>query len=98
MPVYNTSPQLLKEAIDSVIVTQTYKGPIHLVIINDGSTNPRTQNYLESAQQMNPKKIRVVSLQENRGLPEALNMGMQIAVDMQADFIARMDSDDISVS
>ena len=47
---------------------------------------------------MNPRKIRVFSLNENRGIAEALNRGMQIAFEMQADFIARMDSDDISVA
>ena len=31
-------------------------------------------------------------------MPEALNTGMQIAFDMQADFVARMDSDDVSVA
>ena len=47
---------------------------------------------------MNPRKIRVLSLNENRGIAEALNRGMQIAFEMRADFIARMDSDDISVA
>ena len=47
---------------------------------------------------MNPRKIRVFSLNENRGIAEALNRGMQIAFEMQADYIARMDSDDISVA
>lgn len=47
---------------------------------------------------MNPRKIRVFKVTENRGLPEALNMGVQIAFDMQTDYIARMDSDDISVA
>lgn len=76
MPVYNTNPQFLKEAIDSIVVTQTYRGPITLVIVNDGSTNQRTVQYLESAEQMNPRKIRVFTLPENRGVPEALNRGL----------------------
>ena len=36
-------------------------------------------------------------LAQNRGLPEALNCGLQIALSNGADFIARMDADDISV-
>ncbi len=47
---------------------------------------------------MNPRKIKVFTLEENRGLPEALNMGVSIAYDMKIDFIARMDSDDVSVA
>jgi len=98
MPVFNSSPQFLKEAIDSIVVNQTYRGPITLVIINDGSTSQRTVQYLESVEQMNPRKIRVFTLDENRGIAEALNRGMQVAFEIQADFIARMDSDDVSVS
>ena len=40
----------------------------------------------------------VYTLPTNRGIPEALNTGLQLAFDMQAEFIARMDSDDISVA
>jgi len=98
MPVFNSSPQFLKEAIDSIVLNQTYRGPVTLVIINDGSTNQRTVQYLESVEQMNPRKIRVFSLPDNRGIAEALNRGMQIAFDIGADFIARMDSDDVSVA
>ena len=47
VPVFNTNPQFLKEAIDSIVVTQTYKGPITIIIVNDGSTNPRTNQYLD---------------------------------------------------
>ena len=49
MPVFNTSPQYMKEAIESIIVTQTYKGPIILCLIDDGSTNMRTVQFIESA-------------------------------------------------
>ena len=76
MPVYNTNPSYLKEAIDSIVVTQTYKGPLTLLIVDDGSTNQRTVQFLESIQQMNSRKIRLFRLDENRGLPEALNMGI----------------------
>ena len=98
MPVYNSNPHYIKEAVDSIIINQTYKGPLNLVIINDGSTNARTVQYLEQVSQMHAGKIVLFTLQENRGLPEALNTGMQIALDMHADFIARMDADDISVA
>ena len=77
---------------------QTYRGSITLIIVDDGSTNLRTVQYLESQQQMYPTKIRLLTLPKNRGLPEALNTGMQVAYDMQPDYIARMDSDDISVA
>lgn len=69
-----------------------------MVIVDDGSTNMRTVAYLESLPQAFPERVRVISLPTNRGLPEALNAGMQVASEMQADYIARMDSDDISVS
>ena len=53
---------------------------------------------MEQARLAHSGKIVIFTLPENRGVPEALNTGMQIAFDMQADFIARMDSDDISVA
>merc|ERR1712060_557561 len=98
MPVYNTNPHYLKEAVESIVLHQTYKGTIMLVIVDDGSTNHRTAQFLQNVEQNYPNKVRLLALPENRGLPEALNTGIQIAVDMQAEYIARMDSDDISVA
>ena len=46
---------------------------------------------------MNPNKVRVFTLPQNKGIAEALNTGMQVASDGRAQFIARMDSDDICV-
>ena len=47
---------------------------------------------------MNSERVLVYTLPANRGLPEALNTGILLAYDMQADLIARMDSDDVSVA
>lgn len=79
MPVFNTNPAYLKEAVESIILNQTYKGQIDLIIVDDGSSNMRTVAYLESLPQAFPDRIRVISLPTNRGLPEALNAGMQVA-------------------
>ena len=99
MPVFNTSPSYLKEAVESIVVHQTYKGSISLIIVDDGSTNMRTCAYLEGLPSTFPNnKVTVLTLPENRGLPIALNTGMQAAFDMQPDYVARMDSDDISVA
>lgn len=48
MPVFNTNPAYIKEAVESVVVNQTYKGRIDLIIVDDGSTNMRTVAYLEN--------------------------------------------------
>ena len=47
MSVFNTSPQYIKDAVVSILETQTYKGQISLVIIDDGSTDPRTIQHLQ---------------------------------------------------
>ena len=47
MPVFNTSPHFLNEAIDSIVVAQTYKGALTLIIVDDGSTNMRTVQCLQ---------------------------------------------------
>lgn len=96
MPVYNTNQHFLKEAILSILKSQTYKGTIYLIIVDDGSTDPKTVKMLDSCKQSNENVI-LHRLKTNEGLPQALNIGIKIAMDKGVDYIARMDSDDLSV-
>ena len=65
--------------------------------MDDGSNDARVIKYLDQLSKTNTESICVNRLSQNRGLPEALNCGLQIALSNGADFIARMDADDISV-
>jgi glycosyltransferase involved in cell wall biosynthesis len=86
MSVYN-SQDYLDDAIKSIL-TQTYKN-FEFLIIDDGSTD----DSLKIINSYKDKRIRVVS-RENKGLVYSLNQGLKLA---KGEFIARQDSDDISL-
>ncbi|MBI1286916.1 MAG: glycosyltransferase [Flavobacteriales bacterium] len=85
MPVYNAE-QHLKDAINSVL-DQSFQN-FKLLIINDGSTDG-SMNIIES---FNDKRLEVIQLQENGGVVNALNIGID-SIDTK--YIARADADDI---
>lgn len=86
LPVCN-GEKYISESIDSIL-TQSYEN-IELVIINDGSTD-KTKDIILSKYD---KKIIYVENKKNQGIAKSLNKMIGIA---KGDFIARMDSDDIS--
>ena len=88
MPVYNTKSQYLREAIDSIL-NQTFSD-FEFIIINDGSTDPTVETTITSYIDPRIKYFK----QKNIGLIGTLNRGLDLA---KGEFIARMDSDDISL-
>ena len=87
LPVYNAE-KYLKEAIDSIL-NQTYKN-FDFYIINDGSSD-KSEEIIES---YNDDRIKYIKNEENKGLIYTLNKGLEL---IKADYILRMDSDDISM-
>lgn len=87
MPVYNTE-LYVKEAIDSIL-KQTYTN-FEFLIFNDGSTD----NSKEIISSIKDPRIKFFDSRENQGYLTHLNNGLQSA---QGKYIARMDSDDISM-
>ena len=85
LPVYN-SEAFIKNAVESIML-QTFED-FELIIINDGSTDG-TKLILEN---IKDERIKLVH-QENKGLVDSLNHGLQIA---KGNYIARMDADDYS--
>lgn len=88
MPVYNTEESFLREAIDSIL-SQTF-GDFEFLVINDGSTN----NAEEVILSYKDDRIKYIKNDLNLGLIKTLNKGLDLA---QGEYIARMDSDDISL-
>lgn len=88
MPTYNTPVDILREAVESIL-RQTFKD-FEYIIIDDGSTNDSV-DYLNS---LEDKRIRLIRNPENVGITKSLNIGLRAA---QGKYIARMDSDDISL-
>lgn len=87
MPVYN-GEKYLQEAIESIL-NQTYDH-FEFIIINDGSID-RTEEIILS---YTDSRIIYVKNETNLQIVESLNKGISIA---KGKYIARMDSDDISL-
>ncbi|WP_161522764.1 glycosyltransferase family 2 protein [Escherichia albertii] len=85
MPTYNNE-KYIKSAIND-IVNQSYKN-WELIIINDGSTDNTCQVLSEYNE---IKNIHIINLVTNKGICEALNIGLKVA---KGDFILRFDADD----
>ena len=88
MSNYNTPPQYLHESIKSIL-SQTYRD-FEFIIIDDGSTDGSVE-VIKSF--LSDDRIKLVENKTNLGLPASLNIGFGMA---QGEYIARMDSDDIS--
>lgn len=87
MPVYNTAPYL-REAIDSML-SQTFTD-FELIVLNDCSPD----NAEEILDTYNDPRIVRYKGAKNVGLSNVLNIGIELA---RGKYIARMDSDDISL-
>jgi glycosyltransferase involved in cell wall biosynthesis len=89
MNVYNVEPYIA-EALSS-IQSQTFSD-IQIVVVDDGSTD-RTRAIAEKMAIKDPR-IKVVGSALNRGISQALNLGLAFC---SAPFIAKMDGDDIAL-
>ena len=90
MPAYN-SEQYVAEAIESIL-NQTF-ADFEFIIINDGSKDNTAKIIQEYAKK--DARIKFVNHTKNKGLIGVLNEGLDLA---RGEYIARMDSDDISLS
>ncbi|MDR3208253.1 MAG: glycosyltransferase [Rickettsiales bacterium] len=86
MPAYN-SEKYIAEAIDSIL-SQTFTN-FEFIIINDGSTDKTAEIVRAYAD----PRIVFVDNKKNHGVIAVLNQGMEMC---RGEYIARMDSDDIS--
>ena len=88
VPVYNTSSDHLKEAIDSVLA-QRYQN-FELILVDDHSSWDNVVSVLRSYEDND--HVRVIYRSENGHISAATNDGINIAV---GDYIAFMDCDDV---
>lgn len=87
MSNYNTPEKYLRASIDSIL-NQTYKN-FEFIIIDDGSTD----DSLSIIESYSDDRITIVRNNVNLGITKSLNKGLTLA---KGEFVARMDSDDIS--
>ncbi|MBD1393328.1 glycosyltransferase family 2 protein [Mucilaginibacter glaciei] len=90
MSVFNQQ-DFVYDAIKSMI-NQSFTD-FDFIIINDGSTDG-SENIIKS---FSDNRIRYISNGTNKGLIYSLNYGIDIALASDCKYIARMDSDDISL-
>ncbi len=88
MPVYNTNPDYLKEAIDSIL-HQT-ESDFELIIVDDASTTD-IQSVIDT---YSDNRIVFYRLPQNGGAPVARNFAISKA---RGEFLAFLDSDDIAM-
>lgn len=89
MSAYN-SEKYIAEAIESIL-NQTFTD-FEFIIINDGSTDNTAKIISDYAK--SDKRIKFIDNKKNAGLIAALNQGLDFC---RGEYIARMDSDDISL-
>ena len=89
VPVHNTDPVWLQEAVDSVR-SQTY-GNWQLCLADDGSSRKETVDLLRRYARRD-RRIRVAFLPENRGISAASNAALALA---RGQFVALLDHDDV---
>jgi hypothetical protein len=88
LSVYNDHSRLGR-AIESILA-QTFRS-FDLLIVDDGSTD--RSNEVAATYAARDSRVRILSLPVNVGLSAALQAGLK---ETSADFVARMDSDDIA--
>ena len=88
---YKEKPDFLYDSMNS-IWNQTTKTD-NFVLVCDGPLTEALDNVIEKMKSQHPNTLQVVRLEENKGLGNALNIGMKHCKHI---LVARMDSDDIS--
>ena len=93
MSVYKSeNPEYLDRALKSVWNDQTLK-PEEIILVEDGPLEKDLQNVIESWKKYLNDKLILIHNETNLGLTKSLNKGIKY---VNSEYIARMDSDDIS--
>ena len=95
MSVYkNDNPEYYKLALESVTTNQSLK-PTQAVIVYDGPVPDEIDKITTEVKNLNENiEFTVLKQEKNQGLAAALNTGLH---ECKYEYVARMDSDDISV-
>jgi glycosyltransferase involved in cell wall biosynthesis len=93
MSVYfKESPKYFKDSLESV-VNQTLI-PTEVILIKDGPLTDSLDSVINEYTTIYPNLFKIISLPENKGLGNALSIGV---LECKNEIIARMDTDDICV-
>lgn len=89
---YKEKPEYLNKSIESMM-NQTLS-PEQIVIVEDGLLNNDLEEIINNYKNKYPELFTIIKLSKNGGLGNALNTGLKYC---RNEFVARMDSDDISL-
>lgn len=94
MAVYDSEkPEYLDRALKSVWDDQTFK-PTEIILVKDGPLNTGLEKIIKNWQERLESIMVILNNDVNLGLTKSLNKGIAVA---KGEFLARMDSDDISL-
>lgn len=88
----NDKPAFVARALESITTAQSVK-PDEVVLVVDGPVPDELRKLILGIAQTNSNLYKVIWLPENKGLGNALRVGVENA---KYDIVARMDSDDVS--
>lgn len=92
MSVYkNDRAEWVKDAVNSIL-NQSFR-PSAYVIVEDGPVSEDIENILNDFHTSFPDIIKIIRLEQNSGLGNALNKGL---AECKTEWVARQDADDIS--
>ena len=92
MSVYDKeTPENLRQSLDSLLVQTCF--PDEIVLVKDGPLTPALDAIIDEKAAEHPDLFRIVKLENNSGLGNALNCGLKVC---RNEYVARMDSDDIA--
>lgn len=84
VPMYNSNPELLRKALESV-QNQTY-GNYEIIVVDDGSTDKKHLPVLNEFEH-----VKLITLEQNTGIANATTEGIKAA---QGEYIGFLDHDD----
>lgn len=90
---YKENSEYLDAALNSIF-KQTVV-PSEIVIVKDGKLTNELDTIIDLYQKKYSEQVKILSLPQNVGLGQALNRGLEVCTN---ELVARMDSDDISLS
>lgn len=88
----NDRPEFVARSLDSITIFQ-HKKPDEIVLVVDGPVSDNLVALIENYKSNNSKLFNIIWLPENKGLGNALRIGVENA---KYEIMARMDSDDVS--
>lgn len=90
IPVYNTRPRFLREALQSVFA-QTYTN-WEICLVDDQSNSPSTIAIFDELAQSPDARVKTLRLEENRGIAGASQAALELA---DGDYVGFLDHDDL---